>query len=405
MIPVFAILTSVLLPTLRGHGSLELVGSAAPPLELVESAPIETTLDHAEIRNASEVWLEMVGGAMRTLEFAEFYASDAPGSKLAPIVDAIVAAAARGVRVRFLLDEKFVAQYPEIPERFGKVANVEVRKLRLDKGVLHAKYFIVDRDEAYLGSQNFDWRSLEHIQELGVRVRVPNVVDALSAAFDDDWRTAGGEAIDVEKRRAVLFTPAWSLVDYGGAQVSVWPACDPKELVSESAWELPRLVAAIDAAKTSVRVQLLTYKMTTRDKSYWPDLENALRRAAARGARVQLLLADWCKRKGTIEALQALEPLENVEVKLVTIPQCSGGFVPFARVCHAKYMVVDGKSSWIGTSNWERDYFHESRNVGLFVDGAPFAKDLERFFADGWSSSYAVAVDPCAHYEAPRIDK
>ena len=29
----------------------------------------------------------------------------------------------------------------------------------------------------------------------------------------------------------------------------------------------------------------------------------------------------------------------------------------YAPQMHSKYMVVDGKSAWIGTSNWEGDYF------------------------------------------------
>ena len=179
------------------------------------------------------------------------------------------------------------------------------------------------------------------------------------------------------------------------------PVWSPEELSSH--WELAPILRCLDQAKKSVRVQLLTYKMVGRDKQYFAELENALRRAAARGVKVQLLVADWCKRKGTIEGLQALEPLENVEVKLVTIPPAASGFIPYARVIHAKYMVVDGMQCWIGTSNWERDYFYGSRNVGVLVEGARFAGRLERFFEDGWGSPYAAAVDPSARYEPPRI--
>jgi len=157
----------------------------------------------------------------------------------------------------------------------------------------------------------------------------------------------------------------------------------------------------IDGAKSSVRVQLLTYKMIGRE--YWSELELALRRAAARDVSVQLLVADWCKRSGTIEGLQSLEVVPNFEIKLVTIPRWSGGYIPYARVVHAKYMVVDGAHAWIGTSNWERSYFYESRNVGLIVDGAAFASKLEQVFKDGWTAPYATLVDPCAMYEAPKI--
>ena len=42
-------------------------------------------------------------------------------------------------------------------------------------GVLHAKGMIVDGRTFFLGSQNWDWRALEHIHELGVRVRHPDL--------------------------------------------------------------------------------------------------------------------------------------------------------------------------------------------------------------------------------------
>jgi phosphatidylserine/phosphatidylglycerophosphate/cardiolipin synthase-like enzyme len=143
--------------------------------------------------------------------------------------------------------------------------------------------------------------------------------------------------------------------------------------------------------------------MTGRDKHYFEELEGPLKAAAARGVEVRLLVADWCKRKGTIEGLQALEPLEHFAVRMVTIPQAESGFIPYARVVHAKYMVVDGERAWLGTSNWERDYFYESRNVGVFVEGAAFAQTLRQFFTSGWSSPYAAPLDPKATYEVPRI--
>jgi phosphatidylserine/phosphatidylglycerophosphate/cardiolipin synthase-like enzyme len=119
--------------------------------------------------------------------------------------------------------------------------------------------------------------------------------------------------------------------------------------------------------------------------------------------RVRLLVADWGKRAGTIEGLQALEPLANVEVKLATIPPHSSGHVPYGRVIHAKYMTVDGARFWLGTSNWERDYFEESRNASVFVDDAALSGRLERYFDELWTSDHARAVDPGAKYTPPKI--
>ena len=77
------------------------------------------------------------------------------------------------------------------------------------------------------------------------------------------------------------------------------------------------------------------------------------------------------------------------------------GFIDFARVVHAKYMVVDGHFSWVGTSNWSRDYFASSRNVGIVVEGASLATKLDGWFEHNWTSEYAELVRPGRRYHAP----
>ena len=67
--------------------------------------------------------------------------------------------------------------------------------------------------------------------------------------------------------------------------------------------------------------------------------------------------------KGVVEAVQKLVQVPGVKVRFIDVPPWSGGFVPFARVAHAKYMVVDGARAWVGTSNWEGDYFTQSRRA------------------------------------------
>ena len=375
-------------------------------LELVESAPIETTLEHADIRNADVVWLELIRGAQHTLDFAEFYSHDQAPSPFTPVIEAVEAAADRGVHVRFVGEQKFVKTYPELLERFEKHKNFEVRRLDFGKlaggGILHAKWFIVDGEQVYIGSQNFDWRSFEHIQELGVRVHSKVVAQAFAPVFELDWKAAGGERPVKAELPPDAGPAAFVNLRFAGEDERVLPLASPRELVTGGCvWELPQIVKLIDGAKTSVRVQLLTYK-SSGGKEYFDELETPLRRAAARGAKVELLVADWGKRKGTIEGLQSLQCIPNITVKLVTIPAWAGGYVSFARVVHAKYCVVDGVKAWIGTSNWEKDYFYKSRNVGFLVEGKAFAERLDKFFADGWSSSYATVVDPSAKYEAPR---
>ena len=343
--------------------------------------PLETTLDHAWIPNAPDVWIDMIRGATKSLDLAEFYVSDAPGTKLHAVLDEIERAAARGVHVRLLCDETFYSKYPEIPDAWGKHANMEVRRADMRPGVLHAKYFVVDGREAYVGSQNFDWRSLEHIVEMGARVRTPNIVATVSALFAADWNVAGGAPFSMSLGRFE------DEID-GGA---ITLGASPKKITPDALWELPRLLAWINAATSRLRVTVLTYKIKTRHGDDFHDLDDALRAAAKRNVHVQLLVSAWNEKD---DAVVEIAKVPNIEVRIFDIPKMSTGDIPFARVTHAKYAIFDEGRAWVGTSNWEGDYFFQSRNVSLFFEHGRVPSDLARAFSDAWSSPYARSVAP-----------
>jgi len=391
-------LAFVFLPGARADTSL--------PLELVETAPVETTLDHPDIPDAYQVWLEMIQGARTSIDLAQFYASNEAGSRLEPVVAALEAAADRGVAIRFLAEKGFYKTYPKTLDRLGEHTRIEMRLYdvrSLMGGILHAKLMIVDGREIFVGSQNFDWRALEHIQELGVRARLPKVGRAFEDVFNTDWALAGGAdpGFRVQPPDGGYGFPVQ--VDLPRGSVAVTPVFSPGGwLPDPSLWDLDHLLDMLDGAERTIRVQLLSYRTVGRDRDYWPKLEDALRAAAARGVQVQMIVSDWSQSSGTIEGLQSLQALPDITVKIMTIPPWSGGFIPFARVVHAKYLVVDGVRSWVGTSNWEKSYFTTTRNAGLVIEGASFGAQLDAFFLGDWNSEYARTVDPCAHYEAPR---
>jgi phosphatidylserine/phosphatidylglycerophosphate/cardiolipin synthase-like enzyme len=362
---------------------------APPAFELVESTPVEAGLDHPDIPDAARVWLEMIAGARRSIDLAQFYASNHQPSALEPVVAALEAAIARGVRVRFLAEQGFVQTYPDTLDRLTRagatVRAIDFKALPGGGGILHAKYFVVDDRDAFFGSQNFDWRALEHNYELGARVREPAFVAGLAAIFAADWAAAGHEP-----------APALAAPPARGPITLV---ASPPARLPGVGYDLPRIVALLDGATRSIAVEALGYRAGD-----WDALEAPLKRAAARGVEVQLLFADWSKRARTIAGLQALARVPHIAIRLTTIPAWSGGFVPFARVTHAKALIVDGARGWLGTSNWEADYFTKSRNVGAIIEDPAIAGQLARFFTTLWTSRYAVPVDPDATYTPPRIE-
>lgn len=381
----------------------------AGTLQLVESWPVETTLDHAAIPDAADVWVKLLDGAKATLDIGEFYVSTEPGSRLEPVLAALTRAADRGVKVRLVADAKFHATYPETLDALDAHPGIEVRMLDLAPltgGVLHAKYFVVDGRVSYVGSQNFDWRSLTHVQELGFALDEPKVAAFYTRIFAIDWAIAGGASLAEALAAA---PPADPLLDgvpvvADGATVLVRPVASPTGLLGdERIWDLPKILEAIDGAKARVRLQALSYERVGYDKVEWDALDAALRAAAGRGVKVEMIVADWSKSGDKLKSVQALQQVPGVTIKFASIPEASTGFVPFARVVHSKLVVVDDDWVWIGTSNLGHDYFYGSRNVGLIGEGAALAGQVDGFFETLWTSPYVEVVDPSrADYKPPR---
>ena len=272
-----------------------------PDLEIVESIPVETSLDNPDVRNTLEVWLEMIGNAKKTLDIEQFYLSNEPGEPLDKVVQAIQAAAERGVQVRFIADIKFYKTYPETLDLLNSKKNIEVRMIDFGKiqngGIQHAKFFIVDGEQVFLGSQNFDWRALKHIHEIGVRIHHPQAASAYLDVFNLDWqlcqKNSPEEALKVvpskEYRVPFILTPE------GEEPVKFYPVWAPKELSpNPEFWSLGAILKLIEGAKQNISIELLTYSPISRDKSYWPELDVALRKAAARNVKVQ----NDCRRLG-----------------------------------------------------------------------------------------------------------
>lgn len=379
------------------------VAATSPPaVELVETRVVETALGNPALPETRAVWLEMIGGAKHTLDCEQFYFSTWPGEPMDPIVDAIGAAAKRGVRVRLLLDARMARTYPKPADSLARLANVEVRRVdfgRLGGGVQHAKYFIVDERESFVGSQNFDWRALEHIHELGVRVRDPRLAQIFGAAFAMDWAGADTTGKTPAPPRFVPPALPLALVQAPGDTVRLWPSWSPKRFVPDTMlWDRDAIVRVLDGARREAVLQALTYGV----RAYGVEdtvLDRALRRAAARGVRVRLLISDWeSVEAGAMGALQALSRLPGIEVKLGTVPAWSAGYIPFARVEHCKYLVVDSLVTWIGTSNWDPGYFHSSRNLAVTLENAGLAAQARRIFETSWIAPGAAVLDPDRTY-------
>lgn len=378
---------------------------AGNSIELVESIPVETTLDNEDIRNTPEVWLEMINSAKKTLDFGEFYISHKEGEALSPILNAVTDAADRGVDVRFIIDGNMYNTYPETADKLNEHENIDVQVYdftRMGGGTLHAKFFIVDDKVIFIGSQNFDWRALKHIHELGLRIENKKLVKFYKELFELDWSLSAEDADTDALLSNIVFSDDLEMyqmknTDHGHMTI-IPTASNPEIIYHLPNWDEYQLLRMIDGAKEGIRIQLLSYSPLSRGELY-EELDFALRRAAARGVKVEMILSDWNFYSPRIEYIKSLHAVPNINIKFSTIPEASEGYIGYARVEHPKFMVIDEKEFWLGTSNWSKSYFYKGRNLGIIVQNEKLAEQVSKIFLKSWDSDYCHLVELGKKYE------
>ena len=101
------------------------------------------------------------------------------------MLDSLVDAARRGVRVRVILSPgpEFATEQTELT-----AAGVDIR---ISTSLyIHAKLIVADGERAFIGSQNLSATSLDQNRELGIIVDGPINLARLSRTFEIDFRAA-----------------------------------------------------------------------------------------------------------------------------------------------------------------------------------------------------------------------
>ena len=376
-----------------------------PGFELVQTAPVETSLHSADLRDPATVWSELFDNAKSEIVIGQFYAVIKPGSVFEKVVEHLTAAGKRGVKIRFLLDSKGVGLSEKATiEQIKAIPNLDFRILDFNKltgnGIIHAKYMVVDGLTAYVGSQNFDWRSFEHIHETGLRITDAKVAGQMQAIFNQDWRA---QALIAQGATPPALNVKTAPADY---RQNAFLLASPNQYnpagVGDSETGLPALLAD---AKSEVRIQLLDYAPLSYGpkgtRPYYAVIDNAVRAAANRGVKIKLMVSNWNLEEPALVYLKSLAILPNIEIRIVTLPVASSGFIPFARVIHSKTMVIDNQVAWVGTSNWSGGYMDLSRNLEVVMRNDKMAQRLAALQEQTWSSPYAQVLDINKKYAKP----
>ena len=130
---------------------------------------------------AEDVFLQMISGARRFLYITTPYFI--PDESL---MRALCIAGDGGVDVRLMLPGKPDHWYADCVAEsyFGELIKLGVKVYRYTPGFLHGKSIMVDREVAFVGSANMDYRSFELDYECGVMVYSAPMIESLLEDMD-----------------------------------------------------------------------------------------------------------------------------------------------------------------------------------------------------------------------------
>ncbi|MDI6883526.1 MAG: phospholipase D-like domain-containing protein [Hadesarchaea archaeon] len=392
-------------------------------------------MDHADIRNALDVWPQLFENAKNSIYLETYYIADSIPDE---IINSIKNVASKGVNVKIILDEGMYSKNQTKPDVLNLHENIEVRTLpvkTMSGGWLHAKYFIIDNEVAYIGSQNWSWTALNDSLEVGVLVRSPALCAALLSVFEADWIKSGGSPLlsaendDSDNDGWPDPYESWLGTDPLRADTDNDGAIDSRDpnpfvqlstIVQGSKVKWLRLVETppvpeldnpyiqntenalcelIGSATKTIRAMLYYY---TTGGNY-TTLDNAFREAAARGVRVEVLVSDkyFKQWRHSRDALLDLAAVQNITVKTIDIEGI--GLSGTSGWLHTKTLFVDDERAYVGSANWFAPHMgHQvtldgwqpgpTREVGLVFESPRVVGVLTEIFTRAWASDYARPV-------------
>ncbi|XP_047467219.1 5'-3' exonuclease PLD4 [Mugil cephalus] len=412
-------------------------------MSLVESIPQFMKFDANTTLGIplEQVWKHLISLATEQVDVVSFYwtltgedinvnsSSDAPGRE---ILRELGELPSRNVSVRL------VTSVPSIRTnstdlKVLKEKGVQVRQVdfgRLAAGVLHSKFWVVDKRHVLIGSANMDWRSINEVKELGVVVyNCSSLAKDLNKIFLSYW-VMGQPNSTLPKPWPAQYDTAFNqhhplLVKEDNVSSHLYITGSPPSFCPPSrTLDLEAILSIIAEAQHFVDIAVMEYFPTTRfDKpnKYWPVLDDAIRTAAfEKKVRIRMLIS--CGRDSDPAMLPFLQSLASmdyprhhisIQIKLYIVPVGNQSDIPYSRVNHNKFMVTD-KVAYVGTSNWSGDYFETTAGVGLVISQrAPHSvwktealqSQLKAVFDRDWNSEFAVFLHDLGHHADCALSK
>lgn len=402
-------------------------------ISLVESIPVGLEFN-SSARHPSiyDTWKHLIQEARSSLDIASFYwtmtnndtKTHEPTANQGEDILQRLGKVAGSLSVRIAVNNPSESQ-PQENIKFLRNAGADVRTVpmkTLTTGVLHTKFWVVDKKHIYIGSANMDWRSLTQVKELGAVVYDCGcLAEDLGKIFEAYWYL--GKEKSIPSPWPSEFSTTFNMdkpmeLQLNGTDSLVYLSSSPPRLCAEGrTQDLDSILGVIEDAQRFVYIAVMNYLPTmefSHPKRYWAAIDTQLRRVAyERKVKVRLLISCWGSTSPimfpflrSLASVQDAKTGLDIQVRIFNVPSTpEQKQIPYARVNHNKYMVTD-KVAYIGTSNWSGDYFVNTAGAALVVNQThsqspdlTVQQQLQAVFERDWESQYST---PMKHNSADR---
>lgn len=289
--------------------------------------------------------------ARRAIDVDAYWLSDAR------VVNGLLAAIARGVRVRAVLEPSPYGAPDANQAAYAALsgAGADVRWAQRPKGFDHAKSWRVDEDEVFVSSANLTASGLERNREFVLRRRDPKAAERWEAVFAADL--AGTDDATLASRLGA---------DEGAAASSVAPGL---------------VISPLDTRRTLTALAREARRRLVIETELFddPTLANTLAALAHAAVRVEVMVSA----EDAIPAVQA-EMLRAAGITLAVVR---------THYLHAKAMLVDDRSYAVGSPNLTASSWDVNREIAQVGQRPTVAARLAQILEADLAAAVALSPD------------
>jgi phosphatidylserine/phosphatidylglycerophosphate/cardiolipin synthase-like enzyme len=271
---------------------------------------------------------ERLGQAKASIDYAPFLLDEPT------IVKALIDARRRGVAVRVLTEPSHDKDNAKAIKALS-AAGVELREANPAFSLTHSKYIVLDGTRLLELTFNSTAKELPTNRDFALQDDDPNDVSFVQGLFNADWN----------RQKLGAIPPGFAVSPDNADEtlpVLIRSARQSVDIYAEKLESSPLMDAIVDAARRGVDVRIL---------------------------------ADAPNHGKVPGQLQSLIRKGQVQVK---IPRDLG--------VHAKVMVVDGTTVYLGSENVENAVGDQRRELGLIFDDPAISAHLHEVFERDWAS-------------------